>query len=132
MSYHAVMQSFHKLYEIEAPVDEVWKALVDPEYIEKWGAGPAIMDEHIGTKFELWGGDIHGANIEVIKGEKLVQEWYGGDWAEASRVTFSITGGNGTTKIELQHDNIPDSDFKEISKGWDEHYLGPISEFLEY
>jgi len=132
LSYDALMQSFNKTYEVEAPPEEVWKALVDSEYIEKWGGGPAIMDEHIGTKFELWGGDIHGTNVEVIEKKKLVQEWYGGDWAEASRVTFLMKPKERITEIELQHDNIPDKEYTSICKGWDDFYLGPISEFLEY
>jgi activator of HSP90 ATPase len=64
------MKSIYKKYTIAAPVSEVWRALVDPEYIDDWGAGKAHMDDTNGYEFSLWNGDIYGTNIEVIQ-EKI-------------------------------------------------------------
>ena len=75
------MKRIEKRYSIRAPAEKVWSALVDTALIERWGAGPGVvMDEKPGTAFKLWGGDIHGRNLEVDRWKKLVQEWYGGDW----------------------------------------------------
>lgn len=127
------MQPIQKTYVIKASIGKVWKALVDPEYIEKWGGGPSKMDDKLGTKFELWGGDIHGINKEVIEGKRLVQDWYGGDWPQASHLTFTLTEvDDKTTKLELLHENVPNAEVEEIDKGWDDDYLGAIKEFLEY
>jgi len=52
------MKSIKQTYRIQAPVSMVWQALVDPEVIERWGGGPVKMDDQVGTRFELWGGDI--------------------------------------------------------------------------
>jgi len=117
---------------IHSPVDEVWKALIDPEYIEDWGGGPAKMNDQVGTKFSLWGGDIHGTNIEVEEHERLVQDWFGGDWAEPSKVTIIVTpDNNNQTRIDLIHQNIPDKEYNDILSGWDEYYMGAIKTYLE-
>ncbi len=68
------MKKIVKEYQIFASGEKVWEALTDPKIIVKWGAGPAEMDRHDGTEFKLWGGDIHGKNVEVVPEEKLVQE----------------------------------------------------------
>lgn len=89
------------------------------------------MDAKVGTKFSLWGGDIHGKNIDVIVGKKLVQEWFGGDWEKPSIVTFTLTEKKGKTTIALRHSNIPDEEAQEIADGWKMYYLGPLKDYLE-
>lgn len=114
-----------------APKEKVWEALVDPKIISKWGAGPAKMSEKEGFEFSLWGGDIHGKNIEVKKGEKLVQEWYGGDWPKPSIATFRLTHKAGCTTLYFDQTGVPDNENEEIDKGWDDYYLGEIKKLLE-
>ena len=60
------MKAIKKVYKIAASPDQVWKALVDPEVIDKWGGGPSNMNSEVGFQFQLWGGDIYGKNIEVV------------------------------------------------------------------
>ena len=125
------MKTIQKSYVIMAPVAFVWKAFVDPHEIDAWGGGPAVMDDNEGTAFSLWGGDIHGKNIEVVINKKLVQEWYGGDWLEASRVTFIFNSEGNKTQVSLLHENVPDAEVKDIDSGWDDYYLGQIKAHLE-
>ncbi len=120
-----------KIYKISAPIEQVWGALVDPEIIDKWGGGPAEMDGKIGTEFRLWGGDIHGKNIEVVKERKLVQEWFGGDWPEPSTVIFTLKSEDNKTILALEHTNVPDEEVDDIDQGWDDYYLGPLKEMLD-
>ena len=119
------MKVIKQTYIIKAPLEKVWKALTDPKVIEKWGAGPAVMDNKEGTEFSLWGGDIFGKNIEVIPGKKLVQYWYAGKWDEPSKVLFTLTSKGNTTTVDLLHENIPDSEASEIESGWRQYYMGP-------
>ena len=89
------------------------------------------MDDKVGTEFVLWGGDIHGTNTRVVKEKMLVQDWYGGDWPEPSRVKFTIASEERGTKVILVHDGIPDDEVDSIRNGWRDYYLGPMKEFLE-
>lgn len=129
------MKTIKQTYNINAPVDKVWKALVDSKQIDGWGGGPAKMDDKKGTKFSLWGGSIWGENTEVVENKKLVQDWYSDTdnkkWTEPSKVTFSLSEKQGKTELELIHTNVPDADADDIDDGWKEYYLGPLKDYLE-
>ncbi len=125
------MKTIKQTYHIDAPIEKVWQALVDPKIVNKWGGGPAKMDEEVGTKFEFWGGDIWGKNIKVVKGQSLEQEWYGGKWKEPSIVTFSLKPDKNGTRVDLHHSNIPDDEVDGIDDGWNGYYLGAIKKLLE-
>ena len=89
------------------------------------------MDDNVGTNFSLWGGEIYGKNIEVVKHKKLVQEWYSGKWTAPSIVTFALMAKRDTTEVVLLHTNIPDSEYKDIEEGWKFYYLIPLKEYIE-
>lgn len=125
------MKIIKQTYLVNSSLEEVWKALTDPKYINGWGGGPAKMDDKKGTKFEFWGGDIHGKNIEIIPFKKLKQEWFGGIWDKPSIVTFTLTKQDNKALIDLLHTDVPDSEAKDIDEGWKEYYLGPLKEYLE-
>ena len=125
------MKTIQQEYQINAPVEKVWKALVVPEVIERWGGGPAKMVAEELSEFELWGGDIHGKNIEVVPNKKLVQDWYSGGWEKPSRATFTLTPKDGGTLVSLVHENVPDEEAEDIAYGWNRYYLGKIKELLD-
>lgn len=125
------MREVHQTYTIHAPVEVVWDALVNPKTIEAWGAGYATMDDKAGTEFKLWGGDIYGKNLEVIKNKKLVQEWYGGTWEKPSLVIFELDSKGKSTTLTLTQTGIAEEHIKDIADGWKQYYLGAIKTLLE-
>lgn len=125
------MRSLKKKYLIKTTPEKVWQALIDPGEIANWGAGPAVMDGKVGTKFSLWGGDIKGENKEIDKGKKLVQDWYGGDWPEPSVLTITLKPKGEVTQVDLVQSNIPDKEAPGIDSGWDDFYFGPMKNYLE-
>lgn len=125
------MKTINQTYLINSKIDRVWEALVNPKEIKNWGGGSAKMDDKVGTNFELWGGDIHGVNTKVIENKVLEQDWYGGEWPQASKVSFELSEDNGKTKLDLVHENVPDEEEENIDEGWKEYYLGPLKKYLE-
>lgn len=125
------MKSLKQEYTISAPIDKVWEAFVSPKIIDKWGAGPAKMDDKPGTKFTLWGGDVHGTNVRIDKNKIIEQDWYGGNWPQPSKVRFEFESDGEKTKITLTQANIPDEELNDIDDGWRQYYLGPMKEYLE-
>lgn len=125
------MKTIKQTYLIDASLDEVWQALVNPKYINSRGGGPAKMNDKVGSKFELWEGDIHGKNIKVVPLKKLVQEWVEGNWKHPSIVAFTLILERGVVKIDLLHTDVPDNEAKDIAQGWKDYYLGPLKKFLE-
>jgi activator of HSP90 ATPase len=118
-------------YLIRAPIEKVWEALTEPKIIDKWGGGPAKMKANQNYEFSLWGGDIHGKNIQVAKEKTLKQEWYSGKWQKPSIATFDLSEADGETKLILTHTNVPENEIKDISDGWKDYYLGPLQKLLE-
>lgn len=125
------MKTIQQSYVINASIEKVWQALVDPKIINQWGGGEAKMSEEEEAEFSLWGGEIHGKNVEVIKQRKLVQDWKEDDWKEYSRVTFNLSEEKDKTKVELIHENIPDKEAKEIGDGWKSYYMNPLKDLVE-
>lgn len=125
------MKTIKQTYLVNASIEKVWQGLVDPKIIEQWGGGPAIINDKVGTEFSLWGGDIHGKNINVVENKKLVQEWFGGDWDKPSKVTFTLRQKDNGTELNLLQKDVPDDAAKDIDEGWKIYYLGPLKELLE-
>lgn len=125
------MKNIQQTYEINAPLADVWKALVDKKIIKKWSGDKAVMDDQVGTAFELWGGSIYGKNIEVVLEKKLKQEWFGGDWDKPSIVTFTLKKKGKGTVVELKHTHLPPAEVNNFDDGWKKYYMGPLKELLE-
>lgn len=125
------MNTVNQKYIIKAPIEKVWDGLTNSKLIDKWGAGPSKMEPVKGFEFSLWGGDIFGKNIKVIKNKKLVQEWFAGKWKKPSIVTFILRKAGEKTVVELNHTDIPDSEFKDIENGWKDYYMNPLKELVE-
>lgn len=134
------MKTFHKIYTTSATPEEVFKALTDPKTIEEWSGSPAIMSDKKGASFKLWDGTVYGKNLEVEPNKLLKQEWYGEEdvWTGEqnsgmkSIATFTITEtSDRTTKINLLHENIPDSVYESYADGWDTYYMEPLLETIE-
>ena len=125
------MPLIQQTYEINATPEEVFDALVNPEIIQDWSGDEAKMSDEVGAKFSLWGGQMFGTNLEVIKNKKLVQEWCYDQWENPSKVTFTIKVIEKKTIVELLHEDVPEKSVTSITEGWDIYYLGAIKEMFE-
>jgi uncharacterized protein YndB with AHSA1/START domain len=125
------MKTIKQSYLIQASIQDVWRALTESVVINKWGGGPAKMTDSEGAMFSLWGGDIHGKNLEVKTNKLLRQEWISGNWKTPSIVTFTLTEKDTNVRVELLHERVPNEEAKEISDGWNDYYLGSIKDYLE-
>lgn len=118
-------------YTTTATIDEVWKALTEPEIIEQWSGAPAEMSANTDDDFKLWEGSIHGTNKKMEKGRFIEQDWYGGDWSKASSVRITLETQNDKTLIHLEHADVPQDEEKDFADGWRDYYFGPLIELLE-
>jgi len=125
------MKNFKKYYLIPAEPEVLYKALTYPATIQLWSGDKAEMSTEPGSEFSLWNESIVGQNLEFEEGKKIVQEWYFGDQEEPSIVTIKLHPHKKGTSVELQHTNIPDSEYDDIVEGWNETYFGSLIEFYE-
>lgn len=125
------MKDYKKYYTIAASPEEVYLALTNPPTIYLWTGEEAEMSTVPGSEFSLWEGSISGKNLEFEEGKKIVQQWYFGDQVEESIVTIKLHAHKNGTSVELRHVNIPNSDYEDITAGWDTSYFGALQEFYE-
>lgn len=122
---------FQYQLEIIADPEEVFAALTNPFQIELWSGYPADMKPEAGYVFSLWEGDITGVNLEVVPNKRLVQEWFFGEQDEQSIVRITLKKAGGRTLLDLNHTNIPEDVYEEITEGWRDYYLGSVKSMLE-
>ena len=125
------MKEFKKYFKIQASVQDVYNAIVNPNMIELWSGDEAIMDDQVGTEFSLYDGSITGKNLEIEPEKKIVQQWYFGEQEEASIVTIKLHADKDATSVEIRQTNIPDDAYENIVEGWSEAYIEPIMDLLE-
>ncbi len=125
------MKDFKKYYILPVEPEEVYMALTNPVTIRLWTGEPAEMSTEPGSEFSLWDGSIVGKNLEFVPGKKIVQQWYFGDQEADSIVTILLHPHKKGTSVELRHTNIPDSEYEDITDGWDHTYFASLDEFYE-
>lgn len=125
------IMDFHHTLKVAADPEEVFAALTIPFQIELWSGYPADMKAEKGYVFSLWEGDITGVNLDVKVNKLLVQEWFFGEQEEQSVVRIELKKEGSYTVVDLNHTNIPEDVFEEITEGWREYYLGAIKGMLE-
>ncbi|MCK6648661.1 MAG: SRPBCC domain-containing protein [Bacteroidia bacterium] len=125
------MPTIQQTYEMNATAEEVFEALVNSEIIQIWSQDEAKMSDQVGGSFMLWGGQMFGTNLEVVKNKKLVQEWCYDQWDAPSKVTFTIKTKGKKTIVELLHEDVPERSLKSITEGWNDYYLGAMQEMFE-
>ncbi|MEZ5010495.1 MAG: SRPBCC domain-containing protein [Bacteroidales bacterium] len=124
------MKTFKKSFQINADTEDVYAALTNPKTIELWSGYPAVMDTTPGSEFSMWEGDITGRIMEAIENKRIVQEWYFGELDVPSVAMIILVRDFGNTLVTVEHTNIPDSDFENISEGWREYIMGAIQRFF--
>jgi uncharacterized protein YndB with AHSA1/START domain len=125
------MSTIKQSYEMNATPEQVFEALVNEEIIQNWSRDEAKMSPEVGAKFSLWGGQMFGTNLEVVKNKKLVQEWSYDQWEKPSRVTFLLKASGDGTLVELLHEDVPEKSVKSITDGWSLYYLGAMQEMFK-
>jgi uncharacterized protein YndB with AHSA1/START domain len=125
------MPTIQQTYEMNASPEEVFNALVDPEIIQDWSGDEVKMSAEVGAKWSLWGGQMFGTNLEVVKNKKLVQEWCYDQWEQPSKVTFTLKAKGKKTIVELLHEDVPEKSVNSISDGWGAYYLGSMQEMFD-
>jgi uncharacterized protein YndB with AHSA1/START domain len=125
------MPTIEQTYEMNATPEQVFEALVNPDIIQTWSGDEAKMGPNIGDTFSLWGGQMFGKNLEVVRNKKLVQEWNYDQWDKPSKVTFTIKVKGKKTIVDLLHEDVPAKSLTSITEGWDAYYLGAMKDMFE-
>lgn len=118
--------------EIAAPPTKVFRALLEPELMNKWLFGAAVVDANKRTYNYGWKYDYEGKSVlggptrilEMIENEKLVTDWpdwRGDEKKPSTKVTWTLESldGGKRTRVTLVHDGFElVSDRSDYHAGW--------------
>jgi activator of HSP90 ATPase len=124
------MKDIKRYYILNAEPKDIYNAITNKIILAMWTGESAEMEPTPGTRFSLWGGSISGINLEFEEDKKIVQQWFFGEEDEESIVTMKLHPHKKGTSLELNHTNIPEEAFENISDGWDEDYFGAMNELF--
>ena len=118
-----------------ASPDVVYRTLLTTRGHAAFTGAPAKISSKVGGEFTAWGDYIHGVNVELVPGKKIVQEWRPTeeDWPEDyySRVTFEFEPIGGGTRLRFTHSGVPAAHAGHLAAGWKESYWEPLEKYLK-
>lgn len=125
------MKSIRKIVHIKASMEEVFTAITNPLSIELWSGYPAEMEASPGTAFSMFDGDITGTLLAIEPPSRIEQQWDFGEQPAPSVARIELSEEGNKTRIELNHNNVPDDAFDNINTGWKEYFFGALKSYLE-
>ncbi|HZY70032.1 MAG TPA: SRPBCC domain-containing protein [Thermoplasmata archaeon] len=113
---------------------QVYRALMTTKGHEAFTGAPAKISGRVGGKFTAWGGYIHGVNVELVPGKRIVQKWrpseetWPDDYYSTVRFTFAKTPRG--TRVAFTHSGVVAAHAKHLASGWHESYWEPLRRYL--
>ncbi|MCB1009479.1 MAG: SRPBCC domain-containing protein [Acidobacteria bacterium] len=123
---------------IDAPRARVFRALLDPELLNRWIASAAEVDPRaggayrFGWKYEVAGREVVGGPtriLELVENEKLVTDWP--DWrgdadVPVQTITWRLEDDGDGTRVTLVHSGFTRAaDWSDYPFGWG-YFLGAL------
>jgi uncharacterized protein YndB with AHSA1/START domain len=130
-------RTFEHELTVDAPREEVFRALTDAEQLKRWWITDGVSEPHAGGSYRFeWKmadpADDHvqeGTYAEVVDGERITYPW--SSPAGDSRVTVALSERNGGTQVSLVHEGIAaDDQFERYEQGWT-GFLANLKSVLE-
>lgn len=114
--------------------NEVYRALMTSKGHSGFSGAPARITPKVGTTFVVWGGYIHGKNLELVTGKKIVQSWRPSEetWPQDyySTVSYELAPVKGGTRLTFVHSGVLADHAGHLSSGWKESYWIPLKAYL--
>ena len=118
---------------IKASPEDVYDALLNAKKHSAFTGSPAKTNGKVGSEFTAWDGYITGKNLELVKGEKIVQEWETTEWPEGyprSRLELTLTPKKGGTELKMVHSQVPAEQVEDYRSGWHTSYWDPLKQYF--
>ena len=124
--------NIHQEIDYDETPDRLYEILVSSQSFAEFTGAPAEIDASEGGAFSCFGGQILGRNIELVPGERIVQDWRVAAWGEGvfSAVSFSFEKSETATRISLDHSGFPDGFEEHLEGGWPKMYWDPLRVYL--
>lgn len=119
----------------DAAPEDVYSLLMNAKKHASLTGSTLKMAGYVNGEFEIFGGYVHGYNIELEKGRKIVQAWHFNEdeWPEEhfSICTFIFEMKDNKTELTFTQTEVPESNYESLVKGWKEYYWDPMKIYLK-
>jgi len=107
-------------FKFRARSGDIYESLLDQRRVESYTQSSAKIDPKPGGTFEIYGGNISGIFIELVKNEKIVQKWRVSTWPEAhfSHVVMTFEDTPDGCVLHLNQENVPRDEVANIRQAW--------------
>ena len=118
---------------IQAPAKKIYDAWLNSEGHTRMTGGSAKVSDKLGAEFDAWDGYIHGRNLILEPGKRIVQAWRTTEFKKEEKdskieVTFEPAGKG--TKVTIRHTDLP-AHGMQYKDGWDENYFQPMKKYFK-
>jgi uncharacterized protein YndB with AHSA1/START domain len=119
---------------LAAPPGVVYEVLTDPQKHTEFTEADASGKPVVGGEFTAYDGYIKARYVELVKGEKIVQEWVTTEWPKGyppSVLEIDLKPVEDGTLLAMLHSEVPASQTDEYASGWKEHYWAKLKAYLK-
>jgi activator of HSP90 ATPase len=112
---------------------KLYNAWLNSEEHSGMTGGTAIVSDEVGGEFNAWDGYISGRNIELVKGEKILQTWRTTEFdteAPDSSLCILFETTDVGARVTISHDNLPEDGMR-YEQGWIDYYFEPMKAYFE-
>jgi uncharacterized protein YndB with AHSA1/START domain len=118
---------------IDAEPEAVFKALIEPEQLNRWIASNAVVEPRVGGHYDFGWGMGADLILDLAPNERLATiDEASPDGPPPTVKTWTLAGSGGRTTLTLVHSGFaPDQDNGGLYKGW-LNYMSWIKSMLEF
>jgi activator of HSP90 ATPase len=113
---------------------EVYEALMTTRGHAAFTGAAARISPKVGGTFTAWDGYIHGRNLVLVRGKRIVQAWRPSEesWPadHYSTVTFVLEPTLRGTRLKFTHSGVPVEHAGHLSEGWKSSYWVPMRAYF--
>lgn len=103
---------------IEAPIEEVFAALLDPSQVDKWAGGSASIEPTVGGRYDI-GWDHGPGQITELDQDKALAYTWRHPGSSDTLVRWALRGARGATYLTLVHTGFDNDKLaEEFRQGW--------------
>jgi uncharacterized protein YndB with AHSA1/START domain len=117
---------------LPATPEEIYTAWLSSDGHTKMTGGQASITAGLGAVFNAWDGYIHGRNLQLEYGKRIVQSWRTVEFKDDepdSRLEITLEPVGKQTKLILKHTELPPHG-GQYEQGWVDSYFEPMTRYF--
>lgn len=120
--------------EFRTTAEEMYETFVDPNRLAAFTRSPPKIFEGAkeGGKFELFGGNVSGEYLELVKPKKIVQSWRLSQWPAGHysklQIEFDQNDVDHVTVMRVTWEGVPVGQEDVTKRNWLEYYVKSIKQ----